>query len=101
MELMALSAPKNLIDLGQYSRNDVELITREYMRCAYLDTLDNFVKEYVEKPEEDETRQAILRTLECFEHLIAVLDQSEDFLLYVHRDDEEEVESEDEEFERF
>jgi len=98
---MALSAPENLIDLGQYSRNDVELITREYMRCAYLDTLDTFVKEMAEKPEEDETRQAVLATLEAFEHTIAVLDQSEEFLEYVHQDADEGESSEDEEFDRF
>tara|TARA_B100000497_G_C7676533_1_gene408756 strand:- start:611 stop:916 length:306 start_codon:yes stop_codon:yes gene_type:complete len=101
MELMALAAPENLIDLGQYSRNDVELITREYMRCAYLDTLDSFVKEYAEKSEEDDQRQAVLATLEAFEHTIAVLDQSEEFLEYVHRDGDGEGETEDTEFERF
>jgi len=98
---MALSAPENLIDLGQYSRNDVELITREYMRCAYLDTLDTFVKEHASKSEEDETRQAVLATLEAFEHTIAVLDQSEEFLEYVHQDAGEEESAEDEEFDRF
>ena len=36
----------NLIDLGQYTRNDVELIAREFMRCAYLETLETFAKEY-------------------------------------------------------
>ena len=97
---MALSAPENLIDLGQYSRNDVELITREYMRCAYLDTLDTFVKEHASKSEEDETRQAVLATLEAFEHTIAILDQSEEFLEYVHQEADEEGETE-EEFERF
>jgi len=97
---MALSQPENLIDLGQYPRNDVELITREYMRCAYLDTLDTFVKEYAEKSEEDPQRKAVLQTLEAFEHTIAVLDQSEEFLEYVHQDATEDAEN-DEEFERF
>jgi hypothetical protein len=99
MELMA-STPENLIDLGQYPRNDVELITREYMRCAYLDTLDTFVKEYVNLDEEDETRKNVLATLEAFEHTIAVLDGSEEFLEAVHASDEEES-NEDSEFERF
>lgn len=92
--------PENLIDLGQYPRNDVELITREYMRIAYLDTLDTFVKEFAELPEEDEKRVNVIATLEAFEHTIAVLDQSEEFLEAVHADTVEEGEGNDE-FERF
>jgi len=91
---------ENLIDLGQYPRNDVELITREYMRHAYLETLDTYAKEYVELDEENETRKNVLATLEAFEHTIAVLDGSEEFLEAVHGDDAEEV-SEDDDFERF
>lgn len=99
---MSIPAPENLIDLGQYPRNDVELITREYMRCAYLDTLDQFVQNYAESPDEDATKMQVLETLKAFEHTIAILDQSEDFLEYVHQDvPEEETESEDDEFERF
>lgn len=97
---MAIAQPENLIDLGQYPRNDVELITREFMRIAYLDTLDNFVKEFASKPEDDTQRKAVLQTLEAFEHTIAVLDQSEEFLEYVHQDSAEESAEEDE-FERF
>ena len=92
--------PENLIDLGQYPRNDVELITREYMRCAYLDTLDSYVKEYAGLDEEDQTRKNVLATLEAFEHTIAVLDGSEEFLEAVHADSGEE-ETDEEEFERF
>ena len=94
-----MSLPENLIDLGQYPRNDVELITREYMRIAYLDTLDAFIKEFAELPEEDEKRQNVIATLEAFEHTIAVLDQSEEFLEAVHADVGEEG-GEDDEFER-
>ena len=95
-----MSLPENLIDLGQYPRNDVELITREYMRIAYLDTLDTFIKEFAELPEEDEKRQNVIATLEAFEHTIVVLDQSEEFLEAVHADTGEEG-GEDDEFERF
>ena len=95
-----MSLPENLIDLGQYPRNDVELITREYMRIVYLDTLDTFIKEFAELPEEDEKRQNVIATLEAFEHTIAVLDQSEEFLEAVHADTGEEG-GEDDEFERF
>ncbi len=93
--------PTNLIDLGQYPRNDVDLIAREYLRCAYLDTLDTYVKEYVSLDEEDETRKNVLATLEAFEHTIAVLDGNEEFLEAVHADSGEEESEEDEEFERF
>lgn len=99
---MAVTQPENLIDLGQYPQNDVELITREYMRIAYIDLLQEFGKTFAERDESDTERQNVLKTLESFEHTIAVLDQSEDFLEFVHQDNGEEEESaEDEEFERF
>ena len=96
-------ALENLIDLGQYPRNDVELITREYMRHAYLETLELYAKEYVELDEENDGRKAILSTLDAFEHTIAVLDGDETFLEAVHADGGEDGESasEDDEFERF
>jgi len=93
------STPENLIDLGQYPRNDVELITREFMRCAYLDTLDSYIKDYHERDEADEERKNILLTLDAFEHTIAVLDGSEAFLEAIHASEEEAAE--EEEFERF
>lgn len=93
---------ENLIDLDQYPRKDVELIAREYMRFAYIETLNEFVEKHGEKDESDETRQAIIKTLEAFEHTIAILDQSEEFLEHVHANQIAEEESEeDEEFERF
>lgn len=98
---MAVTQPENLIDLGQYPQNDVELITREYMRIAYIDLLQEFGKTYAERDESDTERANVLKTLEAFEHTIAVLDQSEDFLEFVHQGGEEEESSEDEEFERF
>lgn len=94
-------AIENLIDLGQYARNDVELITREYMRHAYLETLDTYAKEYVKLDEGDDTRKAVLATLEAFEHTIAVLDGSEDFLEAVHADSDDETPTEDDEYDRF
>tara|TARA_B100000497_G_scaffold108302_1_gene126386 strand:- start:571 stop:879 length:309 start_codon:yes stop_codon:yes gene_type:complete len=93
--------PDNLIDLGQYPRNDVELITREYMRHAYLETLNTFIKDYSSLDETDQSRQNIITTLESFEHTIAVLDGSEEFLEAVHSSADVEEESEDKEFERF
>ena len=98
---MAVTQPENLIDLGQYPQNDVELSTREYMRIAYIDLLQEFGKTYAERDESDTERANVLKTLEAFEHTIAVLDQSEDFLEFVHQNGEEEESSEDEEFERF
>jgi len=100
---MSNTMPDNLIDLGQYPRNDVELITREFLRCVYLDTLESFSKDYASLDEEDQSRKNVLSTLEAFEHTIAVLDGSEEFLEAVHADDgsDEEEPSEDAEFERF
>jgi len=100
MELMSQEV-ENLIDLGQYPRNDVELITREYLRHAYLETLDTYAKEYVKLDEGDDTRKAVLATLEAFEHTIAVLDGSEDFLEAVHADSGDETPTEDDEYDRF
>jgi len=93
--------PDNLIDLGKYPRNDIELITREYMRCAYLETLNTFIKDYSSLDDTDQGRQNILTTLESFEHTIAILDGSEEFLEAVHSGADAEEESEDKEFERF
>lgn len=99
---MTATQPENLIDLGQYPQNDVELITREYMRCSYIDLLQEFVKTYAERDESDTERANVLRTLEAFEHTIAILDQNEDFLEFVHQNDNDTEESnEDEEFDRF
>ena len=92
--------PENLIDLGQYPRNDVERIAREYIRCVYLDTLQTFAKEYASLSEEDETRKNVLSTLEAFEHTIAVLDGNEEFLEAVHAEPDAAAD-EDSEFERF
>jgi|TARA_B110000495_G_C23002977_1_gene592121 hypothetical protein len=100
MELMSQEPIANLIDLGQYTRNDVELIAREFMRCAYLETLETFAKEYASLGEEDETRKNVLSTLEAFEHTIAVLDGSEEFLEAVHAEPDAAAEN-DSEFERF
>ena len=93
--------PTNLIDLGQYPRNDVELIAREFLRCAYLETLETYVNEFASLDEEDEKRTNVLSTLEAFEHTIAVLDGSEEFLEAIHAEDEEDESSEGDEFERF
>ena len=99
---MAVSQPENLIDLGQYPQNDVELIAREYMRIAYIDLLQEFGKTYAERDESDTERSNVLKTLEAFEHTSAVLDQSEDFLEFVHQGaDGEEESAEDDEFDRF
>ena len=101
---MAVTQPENLIDLGQYPQNDVELIAREYMRVAYIELLQEFGKTYAERDESDTERENIVKTLEAFEHTIAILDQSEDFLEFVHSgsdDDAIETANYDEEFERF
>ena len=95
--------PKNLIDLGKYPSNEVDLIAREYLRCVYLETLDIYIKDYAKLGEEDQSRKNVIETLQSFERLISVLDGNEDFLQAVHADNgevEEAVVVEDE-FERF
>ena len=101
---MAVTQPENLIDLGQYPQNDVELIAREYMRVAYIELLQEFGKTYAERDESDTERENIVKTLEAFEHTIAILDQSEEFLEFVHSgadDDSIETANYDDEYERF
>jgi len=94
--------PKNLIDLGSFPRNDVELITRENLRCVYLEIFDEFIKNYAALDVENVERENIVKTLAAFEHTIAILDGNEDFLQAIHPQPEGGEESvEDEEFERF
>lgn len=93
--------PKNLIDLGKYPPNDVQLITREYLRCAYLDTIEAFVKDYAELDEDNQSRINVIETLHAFERLIVVFDGNEEFIQAVHSTADGEDEKQDEEFERF
>lgn len=96
--------PKNLIDLGAFPRNDVELITRENMRCIYLNILDDFIENYAALDGTSVERENVVNTLSAFEHVLVVLDGNEDFLRAIHpqpEGGEESVEDEDVEFERF
>jgi len=93
--------PKNLIDLGAFPRNDVDLITRENLRCIYLEIFDNFIKNYAELDVENVERENVVKTLASFEHTIAILDGNEEFLEAIHGNLEGDEESEDKEFERF
>tara|TARA_R110000744_G_scaffold183577_2_gene302914 strand:+ start:5662 stop:5955 length:294 start_codon:yes stop_codon:yes gene_type:complete len=93
--------PTNLIDLGQYPKNDVELIAREFLRCVYLDTLDLYVKDYSSLGEDDESRKNVIASLQAFEYTISVLDGNQDFLDAIHTEAEAAAKPEDEEFERF
>jgi hypothetical protein len=93
--------PENLIDLGAFPQNDVDLITRENLRCTYLTIFDDFIKNYAELDVENIKRENIVKTLASFEHTIAILDGDEEFLEAIHGNVEGDEESEDKEFDRF
>jgi len=97
--------PKNLIDLGAFPRNDVDLITRENLRCIYLTIFDDFIENYAALDGTSVERENVVTTLGAFEHTIAILDGNEDFLRQIHPQPEGGEESdesvEDKEFERF
>jgi hypothetical protein len=91
----------NLIDLGNYPRNDVELISREFMRVVYLDVCKDYATE-VEKEDKDE---AVIKNIEdlirSIEMVIIMLDGNDDFLKFITSGEEESESEEDEEYDRF
>jgi len=91
----------NLIDLGQYPRNDVELISREFMRVVYLDVC----KDYAEEVEKEDKDEGVIKNIEdlirSIEMVIIMLDGNDDFLKFITSGDEEEVSEEDAEYDRF
>lgn len=92
---------ENLIDLGKFAQNDVELISREFLRVVYLETLDEYVKEH-QKPDADKTVLSNMEgALQGLETTIILLDGGTEFLDYVHKDGGAEEAQNDEEFDRF
>lgn len=92
----------NLIDLGNYPRNDVDLISREFIRMVYLDVL----KDYAEESEKEDKEENVIKNIEelirSLEMVIIMLDNSDDFLKFIHSGGEVETSSEeDEEYDRF
>lgn len=97
MELMSESP--NLIDLGQYPKNDVSLISREFLRIVYIESLQDYAEEAQKETKDDEVIGNMENVLKCIETVIVMLDGNEDFLKYVHADAEES--EEDAEYDRF
>ena len=91
---------ENLIDLGQYPRNDVELISREFIRIVYLETLDAFVQEQQKESPDKTVVSNMEDALKGLETTIIILDGGPEFLEYVHADADTSADNDDE-FERF
>jgi len=96
MELMSESP--NLIDLGQYPKNDVGLISREFLRIVYIESLQDYAEEAQKETKDEEVISNMETVLKCLETVIVMLDGDEEFLKYVHADAETE---EDAEYDRF
>lgn len=93
---------ENLIDLGQYPKNDVELIAREFMRIIYIEAIQDYAEESQKETKNTELVTNMERALQSLETVIVMLDGNEDFLKYIHADAEEgEAGSEDDEYDRF
>jgi len=97
---MAEQQMENLIDLGKYPRNDVELIAREFLRIVYLETLDAFVQEQQKETKDTTVIGNMEDILKGLETTIIVLDGGPSFLEYVHADADTSP-STDDEFDRF
>tara|TARA_B100001093_G_scaffold228048_1_gene218655 strand:- start:1557 stop:1850 length:294 start_codon:yes stop_codon:yes gene_type:complete len=96
---------KNLIDLGNYPRNDVDLIAREFVRQVYLEVMGDYAKES-EKTEEDRDQSVLDRIeelLKSIERVIILLDGDDKFLFHIHNPEEngESTSEEDAEYDRF
>jgi len=97
---MAEQQMENLIDLGKYPRNDVELISREFLRIVYLETLDAFVQEQQKETQDKQVIGNMEDALKGLETTIIILDGGPEFLEYVHADADTSV-ANDDEFDRF
>ena len=71
---------ENLIDLGNYPRNDVDLIAREFIRQVYLEVMGDYATEADKKDDDrDETvLQRIEELLKSLERVIILLDGNDD-----------------------
>jgi hypothetical protein len=97
---MAEQQMENLIDLGKYPRNDVELISREFIRIVYLETLDAYVQEQQKETPDKTVTSNMEDAMKGLETTIIILDGGPEFLEYVHKDADTSADNDDE-FERF
>jgi len=91
---------QNLIDLGQYPKNDVELIAREFLRVVYIESIQDYAEESQKTEKNNELITNMERALQAIETVIVMLDGDEEFLKFIHEDSGEES-AEDEEYDRF
>ena len=91
---------ENLIDLGKYPRNDVELIAREFIRIVYLETLDAYVQEQQKETPDKVVTGNMEDALKGLETTIIILDGGPEFLDFVHAEADTSSDKDDE-FERF
>ena len=96
---------ENLIDLGNYPRNDVDLIAREFIRQVYLEVMGDYATEAdkIDDDRDETVLQIIEELLKSLERVIILLDGNDEFLNHIHAstDDETESEEEDSEYDRF
>lgn len=95
-----MAAPENLIDLGQFAKNEVELITREFMRIVYIESLQDYAEEAQKETKDDDLLKNMESALQSIESVIVMLDGDEEFLKFIHSEDGEES-GEDAEYDRF
>ena len=96
---------ENLIDLGNFPRNEVDLIAREFIRQVYLEVMGDYANE-AKKAENDQDKKIlenIETLLKSIERVIILLDGNDTFLNHIHspEDATENVSEEDAEYERF
>jgi len=92
---------QNLIDLGQYPKNDVELIAREFLRVVYIESIQDYSEEAQKEDKDNEMITNMERALQAIETVIVMLDGNEEFLQYIHEGAEDGEGGEDDEYDRF
>ena len=96
---------ENLIDLGNYPRNDVDLIAREHIRQVYLEVMGDYAKEAERVKDSDDKKilDNIEILLKSLERVIILLDGNDAFLNHIHspEDATESTSEEDAEYDRF
>ena len=96
---------ENLIDLGNFPRNEVDLISREYIRQVYLEVMGDYAKEAEKVKDRGDKKilDNIEQLLKSIERVIILLDGNDAFLNHIHspEDATENVSEEDAEYERF
>jgi len=92
---------QNLIDLGQYPKNDVELIAREFLRVVYIESIQDYSEEAQKEDKDNEMITNMERALQAIETVIVMLDGNEEFLQYIHEGAEGGEGGEDDEYDRF